>query len=56
MVVDDKYVDDKIFLFTNGKRFFFQNFQRLEDAAFFSESNKKYVLLVVQKFKFHFTE
>ncbi len=31
------------FLFSNGKRFLFQNFQRLEDAAFFSELTKKLI-------------
>ncbi len=31
------------FLLSNGKRFLFQNFQRLVDAAFFSEFNKKLI-------------
>ncbi len=35
--MNDKIIED--FVFSNGKRFLFQNF-RLEDAAFFSELNK----------------
>ncbi len=39
--MNDKIIED--FLFSNGKRFLFQNFHRLEDAAFFSELNKKLI-------------